>query len=154
MSARDTLEKVRRIGAAWEELTVLRRRAARTNSRARRMGARGQITADELAKKLAATEGKCSACSKLFGRQRRDKWIICFRMPLSMGGKCDIANINISCRACEMSRAAKLGVKWEGSGRARAAGKAPPAPLPPGPVKSPGTLLGMFGEQEEEDDDT
>src|ERR1035441_549299 len=95
MNARDTLEKVRRIGAAWEELTVLRRRAARTNSRARRMGARGQITADELAKKLAATEGKCSACSKLFGPQRRDRWIICFRVPLSMGGKCDIANINI-----------------------------------------------------------
>ena len=150
MSARDTLETVRRIGAAWEELTVLRRRAARTNSRARRMGARGQITADELAKKLAATEGKCSACRKLFGPQRRDKWIICFRVPLSRGGKCDIANININCRECEMRRAATLGVKWEGSGRAHAARKAPPAPLQPGPVKSPGTLLGMFVEPEKE----
>jgi hypothetical protein len=118
------------------------------------MGARGQITADELAKKLAATEGKCSACSKLFGPQRRDKWIICFRVPLSMGGKCDIANINIVCRACEMSRAAKLGVKWEGSSRARADRRAPRKSVRPRPVESSGTLLRMFVEPEEEDDDT
>lgn len=150
MSARETLEKIRRIGAAWEELTVLRRRAARTNSRARRIGARGQITADELAEKLAATEGKCSACSKLFGPQRRDRWIICFRVPLSMGGKSDIANINITCRQCEMERAAKLGVKWEGSGRARAARTAPRGSASPRPVEPPHTPPLVFRDDEEE----
>jgi|ERR1017187_748737 hypothetical protein len=156
MTNKHNLDKASRFGADWYDVTVIRRRAAGTNSRARRMGARGQITADELAKKLAATKGKCSACRKLFGPQRRDKWIICFRVPLSMGGECKIANTGIICRQCEMERAATLGVKWEGSGRAhaRAARTAPQAPLPPGPAKSSGTLLRMFVEPEEEDDDT
>src|ERR1039457_3420729 len=154
MTNKHNLDKASRFGADWYDVTVIRRRAAGTSSRARRIGARGQITADELAKKLAATEGKCSACSKLFGPQRRDRWIICFRVPLSMGGKCDIANINITCRQCEMERAAKLGVKWEGSSRARAARTAPRGSASPGPAKSSGTLLRMFVEPEEENDDT
>jgi hypothetical protein len=148
MTNKHNLDKASRFGADWYDVTVIRRRAAGTNSRARRSGAQGQITADELAEKLAATEGKCSDCAKAFGSQRRNKWTICFRVPLLLGGKCAIANINISCQACEMSRAAKLGVKWEGSGRA--AGKAPRESVPPGPVKSSGTLLRMFVEPEEE----
>jgi hypothetical protein len=114
------------------------------------MGARGQISVADISDKLAATEGKCSDCSKPFGSQHRNKWTICFREPLSRGGECSIANIDIVCGGCAMSRAAKLGVKWEGSGRA--AGKAPRGSVPPGPVKSSGTLLGMFCDDEEEDD--
>ena len=154
MTNKHNLDKASRFGADWYDVTVIRRRAAGTNSRARRSGARGQITADELAEKLAAAKGKCSACQKCFGSHHRDKWVICFRVPLSMGGECKIANTGVICRQCEMERAATLGVKWEGSDRARAARTAPQAPLPPGPAKSSGTLLRMFVEPEEEDDDT
>ena len=53
-----------------------------------------------------------------------------------------------------MRRAAKLGVKWEGAGRARAQGiwKAPQAPVSPGPVESPGTPPLAFRDDEEEED--
>jgi hypothetical protein len=129
MNAKDALDNARRIGAAWEELTVLRRRAAGTNSRARRSGAQGQITADELAEKLAATEGKCSDCAKAFGLQRRNKWTICFRVPPQV-------------------RALLIGAET------RAATKAPRGSVPPVPVESPGTLLRMFCDDDEEDDDT
>jgi hypothetical protein len=148
MNARDTLDNASRSGAVWKDRAALRRRVSSINSRARRSGARGQITADELAEKLAAAKGKCFACSKLFGPRFGDRWIICFRVPLSRGGECKIANIGIICRACEMHRAAKLGVKWEGSGRAHSARKPPRGSVPPGPVKSPGTLV--FRDEEEE----
>lgn len=152
MNANDTLDKARRSGAVWKDLAALRRLVSGINFRARRMGAEDQITADDLAEKLAATEGKCSACSKLFGPRFGDKWTICFRMPLSMGGECSIANINIICRACEMRRAAKLGVKWDGPGRAHSARKAPRGSVPPGPEKSPGTVPLVFRDEEEEGD--
>ena len=124
MNARDTLDNARRIGSVWHELTVLRRRVSGINSRARRLGATGQITADDLGDKLADAHGSCSSCGKDFGLRFGDKWTICFRVPLSRGGECSRANIDLICRACEMRRAAKLGVKWEGSGRARSARKA------------------------------
>ena len=124
MNARDTLDNARRIGSVWHELTVLRRRVSGINSRARRLGATGQITADDLGDKLADAHGSCSSCGKDFGPRFGDKWAICFRVPLSRGGECSRANIDIICRACEMRRAAKLGVKWEGSGRARSARQA------------------------------
>ena len=124
MNARDTLEKARRLEPAWYDATTLRRRVPEINSRARRMGAQGQITADDLGDKLADAHGSCSSCGKDFGLRFGDKWTICFRVPLSRGGECSRANIDIICRACEMRRAAKLGVKWEGSGRARPARKA------------------------------
>ena len=152
MNARDTLDNARRIGAVWKDLAVLRRRVSRTNSGARQAGASGQISVADLSDKLAATEGKCSDCSKPFGSQHRNKWTICFRDPLSRGGECSIANIDIVCGACEISRAAKLGVKWEGAGGALAARKAPRGSVQPGPVKSPGTVPLVFRDDEEDDD--
>src|ERR1035437_4453428 len=124
MNAKDTLDKARRTGAFWHDLAVLRRRVPEINSRARRLGATGQITADDLGDKLADAHGSCSSSGKDFGPRFADKWAISFRVPLSRGGECSRANIDIICRACEMRRAAKLGVKWEGSGRARSARKA------------------------------
>ena len=152
MNARDTLDNARRIGSVWHELTVLRRRVSGINSRARRLGATGQITADDLGDKLADAHGSCSSCGKDFGLRFGDKWTICFRVPLSRGGECSRANIDLICRACEMRRAAKLGVKWEGSGRARSARKARRRSVPPGPVKSPGTVPLVFRDDEEEED--
>ena len=151
MIIRNTLVTAGSLARPWPDLGVVHRRASAANSRARQMGAQGQIIGTDLAEKLAATEGKCSDCSKPFGSQRRNKWTICFREPLSRGGECSIANIDIICGACEMSRAAKLGVKWEGSGRARVARKAPRASVSLGPVESPRTLLRMFVDPEEED---
>lgn len=150
MNAKDNLDKASRFEADWYDLAALRRRVPEINSRARRMGAKGQITADDLGDKLADAGGRCS-CGKDFGPRFADKWTICFRVPLSRGGECSRANIDLICRACEMSRAAKLGVKWEGSGRARAASKARRGSLPPGPVKSPGTVPLVFRDEEEED---
>src|ERR1035437_7723905 len=124
MNAKDTLDKARRTGAFWYPPPPPPRRVPEINSRARRMGAKGQITADDLGDKLADAHGSCSSCGKDFGPRFGDKWTICFRVPLSRGGECSRANIDIICRACEMRRAAKLGVKWEGSGRARPARKA------------------------------
>lgn len=56
--------------------------------------------------------------------------------------------------ACEIRRAATLGIKWECSGRAHATRTAPRGSVQPGPVKSPGALPVMFCDDEEEDEDT
>jgi hypothetical protein len=120
-----------------------------TLPRAAGLDAQGQITAADLADKLTDAEGRCS-CGKDFGPRFGDRWTICFRVPLLRGGECTVANTDIVCRTCEMSRAATLGVKWEGSGRARAASKSRRGSVPPGPVKSPGTLV--FRDAEDEED--
>ena len=148
----NNLITARRLARPWPDLGVVRHRAARINSRARQAGASGQISVADLSDKLAATEGKCSHCSKPFGSQHRNKWTICFLDPPSRGGECSIANIDIVCGACEMSRAAKLGVKWEGAGGALAARKAPRGSVQPGLVKSPGTVPLVFRDDEEDDD--
>lgn len=150
MIIRNNLVTARRLARPWPDLGVVRHRAARINSRARQAGASGQISVADLSDKLAATEGKCSDCSKAFGLHHRNKWTICYRVLLSRGGECSIANIDIVCGGCAMSRAATLGVKWEGSGRARAASKARRGSVPPGPVKSPGTPPLVFRDDEEE----
>ena len=53
MNARDTLEKARRLEPAWYDATTLRRRVPEINSRARRMGAQGQLAVADVAVKLA-----------------------------------------------------------------------------------------------------
>src|ERR1017187_1496781 len=150
MIIRNNLVTARRLARPWPDLGVLRRRVSVINARASRKGASGQISVADLAGKLAATEGKCSDCSKPFGSQRRNKWTICFREPLSRGGECSIANIDIICGACEMSRAAKLGVKLEGPGRARATRKVPRASVSLGPAESPRTPPLAFRDDEDE----
>src|ERR1017187_4183333 len=121
MNARDTLEKARRLEPAWYDATTLRRRVPEINSRARRMGAQGQITADDLGDKLADAHGSCSSCGKDFGLRFGDKWTICFRVPLSRGGECSRANIDLgdkladahgSCSSCGKDFGLRFGDKW------------------------------------------
>ena len=150
MIIRNTLVTAGSLARPWPDLGVVHRRASAANSRARQMGAQGQIIGTDLAEKLAATEGKCSDCSKPFGSQRRNKWTICFREPLSRGGECTVANTDIVCGACGMSRAAKLGVKLEGPGRARATRKVQRASVSLGPAESPRTPPLAFRDDEDE----
>lgn len=91
----------------------LRRRASLINSRARKKGAPGQITASEIAKKLEEAEGRCADCLKAFGARFRDRMVVWFSVPLSRGGECSQANAQIICRECEMKFSADMRA-WSG----------------------------------------
>src|ERR1017187_2853881 len=149
MNTKASLDKAKRIGSVWHELTTLRRRVARINSHARQLHAQGQLAVADVADKLADAGGRCP-CGKDFGPRFGDRWTICFRVPLSRGGDCTVANAEIVCRTCEIRRAATLGIKWEGSGRAHADRSKPRKSVRPRPVESPGTPPLAFRDDEDE----
>jgi hypothetical protein len=95
----------------------LRRRANSANARARKFGAVGTITWQDIADALVAAQGRCQneGCSRPFGGPHgrfRDQWVISFVIPLSHGGPCCRANMRIIWRLCEMRRTHELGVRW------------------------------------------
>ena len=85
---------------AWRLLNLDRVRAIARNRRARLLAAPGTHTATEVQAKLKKQGGKCYYCfKKLKGKQHVDHYI-----ALINGGHNDIANLNISCIACNSQK--------------------------------------------------
>ena len=81
------------------------------NRRARRAGAPGRISVDDLEQRLLQAGDVCPHCDTPFGSSFRDRWTCCFAIPLSRGGHNTVENCLILCRGCEMERASSLGVR-------------------------------------------
>ena len=117
---------------------AVRRRVGQINSRARRQGAPGQITAADLVEKLD-TQKRCATCGKVFGTRFHDRWMVSFVVPFLLGGECCRANISVICRQCEMERSAKMGA-WGGPMRRVRAKTPSSAPLRLAKADSPSSL--------------
>ena len=124
-------------------------RVRATNRRGRRARAFGQIAVGELSAMLSDTNGHCPRCKKHFGSSFFDRWVVCFEVPLSIGGECNLRNTMIICRECEIRHAAEMGISWPRS-RMRSDRRGRTVTASPGPLESRRSLPIMFVEAEEE----
>lgn len=80
-----------------------RRRAIESCRRARKNGAGGSFTADDLAKIVESQKWKCACCKKSIKHGYHADHI----QPLARGGSGDKYNIQALCPTCNMSKGAK-----------------------------------------------
>lgn len=126
---------------------ALKDRVRDINQRGRRARVSGQITVTELSALLVDTKAHCPRCGKRFGPMFHDRWVVCFEVPLSIGGECTRDNTMIVCRDCEMRRALEMGVTWPGS-RRRSGRRSRTVATLPSSVYSSRSLPVMFIEEE------
>lgn len=82
------------------------RRATTRNYRARKRGAAGRHSAEQITALLRAQRHRCWWCTK-----KLTKYHVDHRIPLSRGGGNDASNLVISCPSCNCSRRNQL--PWE-----------------------------------------
>ncbi len=98
------------------ERGIIAKRARAHNRRARKRGAVGMHTVEELHQQLRRQKGKCYYRHIKLGKGR-DSWNGDHLVPLSRGGTNYISNIVISCPSCNFKKGNKMLHEWMDGGR-------------------------------------
>jgi 5-methylcytosine-specific restriction endonuclease McrA len=99
----ENADKIKEREAAWRAANPDKMRAQEHTRRARKRGAEGKFTAEDISTIRAAQKDKCAMCkTKLKGRGHRDHIV-----PLAKGGSNWPANIQLLCGPCNCSKGAK-----------------------------------------------
>lgn len=98
------------------ERGIIAKRTRAHNRRARKRGAVGTHTTEELYQQLKHQKGKCYYCHVKLGKGR-DSWNGDHIIPLSRGGTNTIDNIVIVCPSCNFRKGTKLPHEWIEGGR-------------------------------------
>lgn len=85
-------------------------RAQRDLKRAKKAGAPGEYTADDVKARYKAQAGKCYYCSQDLNNEYQIDHVI----PLSRGGSNWPENIVVACKSCNSSKRNKLLSEWSG----------------------------------------
>jgi hypothetical protein len=92
----------------WRDANPERMRAYNARRRARKRGAAGTHTADDIAAILRRQRGKCLNCRISLKRGFHVDHI----MPLARGGSDNPSNIQLLCPSCNLSKHAKHPIEW------------------------------------------
>lgn len=113
----DHKEEVRARVREWRNNNVERARESKRASVLRRIarkhGAVGNHTADDVGRQYEAQKGKCYYC----GVKVDDAYHVDHVIPLSRGGSNGPENIVIACKNCNQSKGGKLPHEWPEGGR-------------------------------------
>lgn len=89
--------------AAWSASNPLKRAVSREAYRARKRGADGTHTAEDVRELMRLQRGKCAVCAT----DIRSRFQIDHIQPLALGGSNDRLNIQLLCGACNASKGAR-----------------------------------------------
>lgn len=96
-------EKVKADKAQWMRIHPEVRVSIEAARRARKVGAGGRFTRQEIDELHAKQKGKCAICCvSLLGKFHRDHIV-----PIALGGTSDIGNIQLLCQPCNSRKGAK-----------------------------------------------
>jgi 5-methylcytosine-specific restriction endonuclease McrA len=101
-------EKARQYTKEWATANPLKRRANQANYRARRSGAGGRHSAEDVAVLMQLQKGKCACCRASVA----DEYHVDHVLPLALGGTSDRENLQLLCPPCNMSKGAKHPVEF------------------------------------------
>lgn len=93
----------------WRRSNPEKVREYRTRRRARKLGAVGNYTREEVHNLLEWQDGKCLYC----GINIESNWTEDHYIPLILGGENDIHNIVLCCKSCNSSKQDKLPWLWD-----------------------------------------
>lgn len=97
----------------WCQRNKLARCESRSRYYARKLGAKGSHTIEDIIKRMDAQQGTCFWCGVEYGEDYEVDHII----ALSRGGSNSMRNIVIACGSCNASKCAKSVVEWDWQGR-------------------------------------
>lgn len=112
--------RCRDCGIVGQKLAHIRapekRRAYNENRRARKKGAKGAHTAQQVRELLRAQDSRCAYCHETFIANEDGVPIYHIEhiVPLFRGGTNDISNISLACPLCNLSKGTKLLSEWSG----------------------------------------
>lgn len=101
-------EKHRQNEKAWRKANPEKARAIRTARQARKRGAHGRHTGQQIKALLMMQGCKCANCLKSI----KNKYHVDHIMPLVLGGSNDISNIQLLCAFCNQSKHSKAPDIW------------------------------------------
>ena len=82
-----------------------------SNNRAKRRGAEGSFTIDDINALMEAQAGCCAA--SWCRRKIRDSYSVDHIIPISRGGRNDKTNLQLLCRSCNSSKGPRTMQEWE-----------------------------------------
>ena len=103
-------ERERRRKYIKKESYRIRRRVAQQKYKARKLGAKGTHTREDILRQYDSQRGLCWWCGKSVG----EVWHADHLIPLSRGGSNAPENIVIACRHCNQSKNNRLPYEWNG----------------------------------------
>lgn len=93
----------REYAKVWSQANPLKRSAARQAYRARKRGADGSHSAEDIQQLLVLQKGRCAMCSD----DIRKAFQVDHMQALSRGGSNDRLNLQLLCRSCNASKGAR-----------------------------------------------
>lgn len=102
--------KRREMTRQWSKANPSKVREQERRRRARKLGACGSHTADDVRAQYESQRGLCWWCGKPVGK----RFHIDHRIPLSRGGSDAPDNLCISCPSCNLSKNDKMPWEWNG----------------------------------------
>lgn len=88
----------------WQTNNPVKRLISENRRRARKRGAGGVFTEEDVSRLLIAQSGRCEWC----GQCLDEKFHVDHIIPLSRGGRNDATNICLACPTCNIRKGAKL----------------------------------------------
>lgn len=105
-------EKGRAYSKAYAERNPEKVREIKRNYSARKRGADGRHSSQDVFDIFVAQNGRCNACKTLLLPDGRNKYHVDHVLPLSKGGSNWPDNLQLLCPPCNMSKGAKSFCEW------------------------------------------
>lgn len=89
-----------------------KRALAQRNRKARKKGAGGSYTEQDVASLISSQKGKCVNCQSELIHEGKNKYHMDHIIPLSKGGRNDKYNLQILCAPCNIKKSDKDPIEW------------------------------------------